>query len=338
MISASSFGKMPDGRKVTAYTLTNRFMSSVKILDLGGIIVELNVPDRSENIADIVCGFDTVEGYLTGGGYQGALIGRYGNRIANGRFKLNGEEYVLAKNEGGRHHLHGGAEGFNAKIWSAETVERDDENQLILEYVSEDGEEGYPGRLKASVTYTFGDTNVLRIRYEAFSSKDTVCNLTNHSYFNLAGYAAGDIRGHRMYIDSDFITEVDDEFIPTGVNQPVKGTRFDFNRFKEIAEPYDHNFVLKNNGKLKKAAEVREPKFGRCMEVLTDLPGMQFYTANMMTGKVPFKGGIPQKPHTAFCLETQFAPDSPNQPDFPSCILRAGDIYDYTTEFRFGVI
>jgi aldose 1-epimerase len=338
MISASVFGKMPDGREVVAYTLTNRFMSSVKILNLGGIIAELNIPDRDEKIADIVCGFDTVEGYLTGGGYQGALVGRYGNRIANGRFTLNGTEYILAKNEGGLHHLHGGDEGFNAKIWTVETVERDDENQLLLEYVSEDGEEGYPGRLKASVTYTFGDNNVLRIRYEAFSNKDTVCNLTNHTYFNLAGYAAGDIGEHRLYIDSDFITEIDDEFIPTGVNLPVKGTKFDFNRFKAMKEPYDHNYILKNDGKLKKAAEVREPRYGRRMEVLTDLPGMQLYTSNMMNGAVPFKGGIQQKPHTAFCMETQFAPDSPNQPDFPSCTLHAGDIYDYTTEFRFGVI
>lgn len=338
MISTSVFGKLQDGREVTAYTITNRFMSSVKILDLGGIITELNIPDRNEKTGDIVCGFDTVEGYLTGGGYQGALIGRYGNRIAHGRFTLNGTEYVLAKNENNLHHLHGGTEGFNSKIWKAEPVERDDESQLILEYVSEDGEEGYPGRLKATVTYTFGDTNILRMRYEAFSSKDTICNLTNHTYFNLAGYAAGDIRDHRLYIDSDYITEIDDEFIPTGINFPVKGTKFDFNRFKTMTEPYDHNFVLKNEGRVKKVAEVREPHHGRCMEVWTDCPGMQLYTANMMAGKVPFKGGVAQKPHTAFCMETQFAPDSPNQPDFPSCILRAGDIYDYTTEFRFGVV
>jgi aldose 1-epimerase len=338
MIQTSVFGKMPDGREVIAYTLTNRFMSSVKILNLGGIIAELKVPDRNENIADIVCGFDTVEGYLTGGGYQGALIGRYGNRIASGRFKLNGTEYILAKNENGLHHLHGGNVGFNAKIWSVETVERDDENQLILEYISEDGEEGYPGRLKTTVTYTFGDTNILRIRYEAFSNKDTICNLTNHAYFNLAGYASCDIGEHRLYIDSDYVTEIDDEYIPTGVNLPVKGTKFDFNRFKTMAEAYDHNYVLKNNGKFQKVAEVREPRFGRSMSVYTDMPGMQLYTANMMTGSVPFKGGIAQKPHTAFCMETQFAPDSPNQPDFPSCVLHAGDIYDYTTEFRFGVV
>ena len=338
MITKSVFGKLPDGRNVTAYTLANRFLASVTILDLGGIIAELNIPDRNEVTADIVCGFDSVEGYLNGGGYQGALVGRYANRIAGGKFELNGKTYTLAKNENGKHHLHGGDVGFNAKIWDVEEVERDDDNQLILTYVSADGEEGYPGRLKTTVTYTFGDANILRIRYEAFSTEDTVCNLTNHVYFNLAGYASCDIGQHRLYINSDCITEVDGECIPTGENYAVAGTTFDFNRFKQIAEKYDHNFVLKNDGRLEKVAEVREPNFGRAMEVWTDMPGMQLYTANFMDGDVAFKGGIPQKPHTAFCLETQYAPDSPNQPDFPSCVLHEGDIYDFTTEFRFKIV
>ncbi len=338
MITKSIFGKLPDGSVVTAYKLTNRFWASVVILDLGGIIAELNIPDRDEKVSDIVCGFNSVDGYLNGGGYQGALVGRYANRIAKGKFVLNEKEFTLAKNEKGKHHLHGGDVGFNQKIWDVEEVERDDENQLILTYVSPDGEEGYPGRLKTTVTYTFGDANILRLRYEAFSTEDTICNLTNHVYFNLAGYASCDIGQHRLYINSDYITEVDDECIPTGENYAVSGTRFDFNRFKAIKEPYDHNFVLKNNGKLEKVAEVREPNFGRAMEVWTDMPGMQLYTANFMNGKINFKGNIPQKIHTAFCLETQYAPDSPNQPDFPSCILREGDIYDFTTEFRFKII
>lgn len=338
MISASVFGTMPDGREVVAYTLANRFGAHVKILSLGGIIAELYIPDRDEKTADIVAGFDSVKGYLTGGGYQGALIGRYGNRIAGGKFQLDGKEYILAKNDNGINHLHGGNVGFNQKIWSAETIERDDENRLILEYVSEDGEEGYPGRLKVSVTYTFGDNNVLRIRYEAYTNKDTPCNLTNHSYFNLAGYASCDIGRHRMYIDSDHITDVDDDLIPTGELLAVKGTKFDFNRFTEMTAAIDHNYVLKNDGKLAKVAEVREPVYGRAMEVWTDLPGMQLYTSNMMNGDVAFKGGIKQTPHTAFCMETQFFPDSPNHDNFPSCILHAGDMYDYTTEFRFKVV
>lgn len=335
MITSKVFDTMPDGREVVAYTLTNRFMASVTVLNYGGIVQSLCVPDRKDNIADIVCGFNCVKDYQNGGGYFGAIIGRYGNRIADGKFILNDKEYVLAKNDNGLNHLHGGDEGFNAKIWSVETIERDDEDQLILEYVSEDGEEGYPGKLKVSVTYTFSDAYVFRIRYEAFSDKDTICNLTNHSYFNLAGYASCDIGRHRCYINADYITAVDDELIPTGEKLAVKGTMFDFTRFTPMTEHIDHNYCLKNDGRLEKVAEVREPDHGRAMEVWTDCPGMQLYTANMMNGSVAFKGGIPQTPHTAFCMETQYWPDSPNHEDFPSCVLRAGAAYDFTTEYRF---
>ena len=338
MVQKELFGKMPDGRDVTAYILTNRHGASVKILDMGGIIQSLMIPDRNEEFVDVVCGFDTVEGYLAGGGYQGALIGRYANRIADGKFTLNDVEYTLYCNENDSIHLHGGKEGFDRKLWKVEVIEREDESRLVLEYVSEDGEEGYPGRLKVSVTYTFNDANVLRIRYEAFSNKDTVCNLTNHTYFNLSGYASCDIRMHRLYIDADKYTEVDDDLIPTGQNLPVKGTDFDFKRFKAMEPNIDHNFMLNNDGKMALVAEVREPIKGRAMEVWTDMPCMQLYTANMMDGDVPFKGGVPQRVHTAFAMETQFAPNSPNIPEFPSCVLRQGDIYDYTTEFRFKIV
>lgn len=338
MVTTRAFGTMPDGDEVIAYTVTNRLGASVTILNMGGIIQSLNIPDRKDTLTDIVCGFDTVEGYLTGGGYHGALIGRYANRIAGGKFTLNDTEYTLVCNEKGIIHLHGGNVGFNQKLWKVDVVEREDETRLVLEYVSPDGEEGYPGRLKVTVTYTFTDANVLRIRYEAFTDKDTICNLTNHTYFNLSGYASCDIRQHRFFIDADRLTEVNDDLLPTGREIDVAGTGFDFRRFREMTENIDHNYVLNHPGTFRKAAEVREPIHGRAMEIWTDMPGMQLYTANMMDGDVPFKGGVEQRVHTAFAVETQFAPDSPNQPSFPSCVLRKGDIYDYTTEFRFKVV
>ena len=338
-IFQKEFGQMPDGRKVTAYTMTNKSGASVTMLDLGGILNRICVPDRTGRMDDVICGFDTVEGYLTGGGYQGAMIGRYANRIAGGKFSIDGKTYTLSCNEKGKVHIHGGDQGFHCKLWQVDSLyEREDSDQITIHYVSADGEEGYPGELRVTITYTFGDDGTLSLQYEAVTDQKTIVNLTNHSYFNLRGYAGGDIAGHRLWLDSDYITEVNDDLLPTGRNLPVKDTKFDFHVFKPLEECYDHNFVLKSQGTMKKAAELQEPTVGRAVEVWTEMPSVQIYTANFMNGSVPFKDGVPQRPHHAVCMETQFAPDSPNQPGFPSCVLCPGDRYHYTTEFRFKTL
>jgi len=338
MIKTSVFGTLDDGREVVAYTMTNKAGASVTILNYGGIVQSLNIPDRNGKIDDIVCGYDDIKGYLVSAGYQGALIGRYGNRIADGRFTLNGVEYILAKNERGVSHLHGGNEGFDKKMWTVTPSQFDDCDKLTLEYTSPDGEEGFPGTLKVTVTYTFDNANTLSINYKAISDKDTICNLTNHSYFNLSGYAVCDIKNHLCHINSDCITEVDENLIPTGKDYAVRGTMFDLTSLTPMTEYIDHNYVLKNEGRFEKAAEVREEERGRCMEVWTDCPSLQLYTGNVMNGEYPFKGGRKQTVHHAFCMETQYAPDSPNQPHFPSCTLRANELYDFTTEYRFKTI
>lgn len=332
MITKKLFGNMPDGREVYAYTIC-RGEAAVTVLNLGGIIQSLCIPDRNGCAADIVCGFDTVEGYLTGGGYHGSLIGRYANRINGGSFTLNGEKYTLANNEEGINHLHGGNVGFNLKLWDV----KEEGDTLVLSCVSEDGEEGYPGRLCVSVTYTFtGDT--LRLRYQAVSDKDTVCNLTNHSYFNLAGYASCDISDHVIRLDAEEYTASDDNFQTLG-NEKVAGTKFDLRKPVKMTAFIDNNYMLcgGNSPMMKLAAEVSEPTSGRCMTVVTEMPCVQLYTANMMDSPVPFKGGVKQVPHTAFCLETQFPPDSPNRPEFPSPVLKAGEKYDRTTVFSFRI-
>lgn len=337
MITRTDFGEMPDGRKVSAYTLTNKTGASVKILDLGGIIAEVNLPDRKGDLADVVCGFDSVEGYLNGGGYQGALIGRYANRISGGKFTLNGTEYTLFKNEKDMIHLHGGKEGFNAKIWKVKSVSSADSDSLILNYMSPDGEEGYPGNLDVTVTYTFTADSSLSLRYVATTDKDTVCSMTNHSYFNLAGFASCDINTHTLWLNSDVYTVCDSDLLPVK-NAPVDGTEFDFRKAKKVTDDFDHNFMLNiNNGEITRVADLYHENSGRYIELLTNIPAIQLYTANFMSWDVPFKGGIKQQPHTAICLETQFVPDSPNHPEFPSTVLRAGEVYDYTTVFRFGV-
>ncbi len=349
MITKELFGKKPCGCPVEAYTLTNKNGSSVQILSMGGIIRKICVPDKNGVLADVVCGFDTVEGYLTGGGYQGALIGRYGNRIGKGKFTLNGVDYQLALNDG-ENHLHGGMKGFNQKIWDVVPFEKPDACGLILTTVSEDGEENYPGRLEIKVTYTFSDKDELSIHYEAETDADTILNMTNHAYFNLNGYDSGDILSHLLTIDADAITAIDSGLIATGENRPVEGTPFDFRtptaigaRIGEDDEQltfgggYDHNFVLNNGGKYAKIAELYSPKSGRCAEVYTDQPGVQIYAGNMMNGEVPFKRGIPQRPRHAVCMETQHAPDSPNHDNFPSVVLKKGEKYDTITTYAFSV-
>ncbi len=350
MITKELFGKKPCGCEVYAYTLTNKNGASVQVLSMGGILRKIEMPDRNGNMADVICGFDSVEGYLTGGGYQGALIGRYGNRIKDGRFTLNGVTYQLACNDANRH-LHGGNVGFNQKIWDVVPFETAGECGLILGLVSEDGEENYPGRLEVKVTYTLTDKNELKIHYEAVSDKDTVINMTNHSYFNLAGFNSGSVLSQYLWVDSDAITEIDGDFIPTGKEYPAAGTPFDFNTSKKLGDDiekddvqlafgggYDHNFIFKTwDGTLRRQAEMYDEKSGRVMTVYTDQPGVQLYSGNMMTDPVPMKGGMKQERRLAICLETQHAPDSPNHDNFPTTKLCAGEKYDTTTVYAFGV-
>ena len=350
MINKEFFGKKPDGSEVYAYTLTNKSSASARILTMGGILANLYMPDRDGKLADVIFGFDSVDDYLNGGGYHGALIGRYGNRIGSGRFTLNGVTYQLALNDNGKNHLHGGNVGFNQKLWDAVPFETSDSCGLILTLISPDGEENYPGKLDVKVTYTLTDKNELKIHYEAESDADTIVNLTNHSYFNLGGYSSGNILDHTLWVDADSITEINGDLIATGKAYPVGGTPFDFRTPEKIGarieadDPqikfgggYDHNFNLNKGSAFAKAAELYDEKSGRVMSVYTDQPGVQIYTSNMMNGDVKFKGGLAQIPRSAICLETQHAPDSPNRPEFPTTTLRAGEKYDTTTVYAFGV-
>lgn len=330
-----TFGKMPTGETVCAYTLARGGIRAA-ILNMGGILQSLSVPDRSGKTEDIVCGFDTVEGYLTGGGYHGALIGRYANRIRDGRFCLNGREIQLNRNENGICTLHGGNVGFNQKLWDVRAVCGNDADSLELSLFSPDGDEHFPGNLSVRVTYTLRADGTLTLHYEADTDRDTVVNLTNHSYFNLLGYANGDVAGHIIQIQSDHIAAVDENLLPTGVAAPVDGTVFDLRTPAPMTAEYDHSFFLdRRSDPESPAVTVREPVTGRCMEVRTDMPAVQFYTGNFLGGDVPFKGGVSQEKHHGFCLETQFSPDSPNQPAWPSPVLRAGEHYDHVTSFRF---
>ncbi len=349
MITKELFGNMPCGCEVYAYTLTNKNGALAQILSMGGILRKLEMPDRNGKMADIIWGFDTVEGYLTGG-YYGALIGRYSNRIKDGRFTLNGVTYQLATNNNSNH-LHGGNVGFDKKIWDVVPYEKAGECGLILSLVSEDMEENYPGRLEVKVTYTLTDANELKIHYEAVSDKDTVINMTNHSYFNLSGFNFGTVLGQYLWIDSDAITEIDGDLIPTGREYPAAGTPFDFNIPKKLGDDinkediqlafvggYDHNFIFKTcDGSVRKQAEIYDEVSGRIMSVYTDQTGVQLYSPNMKTASVPMKGEVKPKNHFAVCLETQHAPDSPNHDNFPTTKLCAGEKYDTTTVYAFGV-
>jgi aldose 1-epimerase len=337
---------MVDGQSVDLYTLTNRNQVEAAITNYGGIVVLLKTPDRQGKLADIVLGFDSLDGYLKGHPYFGAIIGRYGNRIAKGKFTLGGTEYKLAANNG-ENHLHGGTKGFDKVVWKARQA---GPNQLELSYTSKDGEEGYPGNLAVRVTYTLTDANELKIDYSGSTDKETVVNLTNHSYFNLAGAGEGDILGHEVLIRASRFTPVDAGLIPSGELKPVKGTPFDFVYTRTIGERigtndqqlilgkgYDHNYVLESRGgALALAARVREPASGRMMEVLTTEPGLQFYTGNFLDGSITGKGGKVYRQRYGFCMETQHFPDSPNKPEFPSVVLTPGKTYQSTTVYRFS--
>lgn len=349
-IRKESFGKMPDGADVEIYTLSNKNGIEARIMTYGGIIVSLRTPDRKGTLEDIVLGFENLPDYFKEEPYFGALIGRYGNRIGKGKFKLGGTEYKLAVNNG-ENHLHGGLKGFDKVLWAGKPSETATSCSLELSYTSKDGEEGYPGTLKTTVTYTLNDQNEFQIDYKATTDKDTVVNLTNHTYFNLRGAGEGEILSTELMINADRFTPVDAGLIPTGATKPVKNTPFDFTKPKPIGGNimddsdeqikfgggYDHNFVLnKGGGGLTKAAEAYDSKTGRVLEVSTTEPGVQFYTGNFLDGKLFGKGNKAYNKRYAFCLETQHYPDSPNKPEFPTTVLRPGEEYKSRTVWKFS--
>lgn len=342
------FGALPDGTRIDLFTLKNGRGVEVEIINYGGRIVALRAPDRTGRVADIALGCDDLDGYVKDRYHFGGIIGRYANRIAKGRFTLDGKTYRLAQNDG-ENHLHGGLQGFDRRVWQAEEVRGVRAVGVRLAYVSPDGEEGYPGTVKVTVTYMLTPQNELRIEYEATSDKPTVINLTNHAYFNLAGAGSGPVLDHEVYINADRFTPVDRTLIPTGELRPVGGTPLDFRRPARIGaridapdeqlrhgRGYDHNFVLnKRSGELSLAARVYEPTSGRVLEVLTTEPGLQFYSGNFLDG-VRGKAGQSYGRRTGFCLEAQHFPDSPNKPAFPSTVLRPGQTYRQTTIYRFA--
>ena len=352
-ITKKPFGKAPCGCEVDLYVMTNASGASVEITNFGGIVRAINVPDKTGKIGNVVLGYPTVEGYTPLHGYLGALIGRVGNRIANGECELNGEKLTFFKNENNMTHLHGGEVGFDRKIWDATPVEGICEDNLILKYTSADGEEGYPGTLQVMVTYTWTDENELLIRYEAISDKDTLCSLTNHTYFNLAGEGSGSIENHIVEFNCDTFTVVDKYSIPTGEQRDVTGTPFDLREPTRLADGfakqdgdeqmtfgqgYDHNFNINDfDAGMRFAVDVTEPTTGRTMTVFTDMPAVQFYSGNMLESVNPGSCGRKYGKREGFCLETQYAPDSINHPNFLDSVLRAGEKYDYTTIYAFDV-
>jgi len=348
-IEKSVFGKTKDGHSVDLYTLTNDHGMIVTLTNWGASIVSIQVPDRSGKNADVLLGYDNADGYIGDTAYLGATVGRYGNRIGKGRFKLDGKEYKLAQNNG-ENHLHGGVAGFNKKLWDAKEVKAADGVAVQMHYLSKDGEEGYPGNLDVTVTFTLDNKNEIKIDYLATTDKATVVNLTNHSYFNLLGDAAGDILGHEIMLSADRFTPVDVGLIPTGELRPVAGTPLDFKQPKAIGarindkyeqlvfgKGYDHNWIINPTGPAPRlAARLSEPKTGRVMEVLTTEPGIQFYSGNFLDGSIKGKKGKAYQFRNGLCLETQHFPDSPNHPDFPSTTLKPGAKYQTTTIYRFS--
>lgn len=346
-ITQNEFGVTADGIPVQLFTLTNRNRITARITTYGGTLVSLDAPGRDGTPADVVLGFDTLDGYLAMHPYFGALIGRYGNRIAGGAFELDGKRYSLARNDG-PNHLHGGLRGFSRAVWQATAGESGGEPVLELQYQSRDGEEGYPGNLLATVRYTLTDNDELRLAYRATTDHATVVNLTNHSYFNLAG--AGDILAHELWLAAEHYLPTNETLIPTGELRPVRGTPFDFtsatavgariaadDQQLRIGGGYDHTFVHRAAGGCPHIARLTDPASGRRLDVYTTQPGVQFYSGNMIVGAIRGKGGQLYSRHSALCLETQHFPDSPNHPAFPTAILRPGEVYDHTTIFQFGV-
>jgi aldose 1-epimerase len=345
-VKKEALGCLADGTAVDIYTLTNKAGFEARITTYGAILVSLKLPDRNGAFADVNLGFDSLAGYLGTHPYFGAIIGRYGNRIAQARFTLDGVAHALPPNNNGNT-LHGGIRGFDKVVWAAEPVRSADGAGVKLAYLSKNGEEGFPGNLSVTVVYTLTDANELRIDYEAVTDKKTPLNLTNHAYWNLKGEGRGDVLGHVLRLEADAITAVDSaaNLIPTGEIVPVAGTPFDFTaphaigeRIARVEGGYDHNFVLRSGGGASAlAARVEEPESGRVLEIWTDQPGIQLYTGNFLDGTVVGKGGKAYQKHFAFCLETQHFPDSPNHPNFPSTILEPGQTYRTTTVHKFSV-
>jgi aldose 1-epimerase len=348
-VTVAPFGVLPDGRSVEIFTLTNARGVQVRTIPYGAIIVSILAPDRRGRFEDIVLGFDQLAGYLKQPPYFGAVVGRYGNRIAKGEFAIDGTTYRLATNNG-PNHLHGGVKGFDKRLWSAESFENGASVGVAYTLTSEDGDEGYPGTLNVKVTYTLAPDNALTVDYLATTDKATVVNLTQHSYFNLAG--TGDILNHLLTIDADRYTPVDATLIPTGQLAPVEGTPFDFRQPAVIGARidadneqlrngggYDHNWVINGAaGTLRHAATLEDPSSGRTLNVSTTEPGLQFYSGNFLDGTLTGRDGRVYQKRSALCLETQHFPDSPNHPDFPSTVLRPGARYQSKTVFTFGVI
>ncbi len=348
MVEKNLYGKLPDGREVYQFTLKNASGATVKLINYGAIVTSLCVPNRNGVVEDVVLGYDSLQGYINDQSYFGAIVGRYGNRINKGTFVLDGKEYHLTINDG-ENHLHGGKAGFYKALWDAKVVNDSAGPSVAMTYVSPDGEEGYPGTVTITVTFTLTNDNALKIVYEGTTDKPTLLNPTHHSYFNLSGSLTTPILDHKLTIDADSITEIDERLIPTGQLLDVTNTPFDFRTFHTIGERindnhpqlkygngYDHNWVLNSfNGKVRKVVEVYEEKSGRVLEVLTDQPGIQFYSGNFLNGSQKGKRVVYQH-RTAFCLEPQCFPDSPNHPNFPSAVLRPGEVYHQTTIYKFS--
>ncbi len=347
-IKVERFGETPEGNQVDLYTLTNENGISASFTNLGGIWVSMIVPDKNGGLADVVLGYDTVEHYLENPPHLGAVIGRNANRIGGAAFMLDGTRYELYANDG-PNNLHSAPNFYRTRIWEVELDESSLGSRVSFSLLSPDGDQGYPGNAQITVSYTLTDENSVVIQYHMISDADTVANFTNHSYFNLAGHEKGKIETHQVWIDADGFTPVDSVLIPDGTIIPVKGTPMDFTVMKPIGRDiqdnyeqlamgngYDHNWVLNHKaGEVSLCAKVYEPESGRIMEVYTDLPGIQFYTANSLTGDLPGKGGAVYGFRYGYCFETQYYPDAVNKPQFPSPILRAGEEYQTTTIYKF---
>ena len=348
MIEKTLFGTLLDGREVYQYTLKNTAGSSVKIINYGAIVTSIMVPDRNDKLENVVLNYDSLQGYVNDRCYFGVIAGRYGNRIGKGQFHLNGHQYQLSINDG-KNHLHGGISGFSKKLWNGKIIGDAGEPSLELTYISPDKEEGYPGTVTLTVTYTLTKKNELRIDYKGTTDQTTILNPTHHSYFNLSGSCKNTILDHVLNIEADAITMVDQGLISTGAYYKVQNTPLDFRtpiaiglRINEqdqqllLGNGYDHNWVLKNyDGKVRKVAEVYEQRSGRHLSVFTDQPGLQFYSGNFLKGTVRGNDGFVYENRTGLCLEAQCPPDSPNRPEFPSVVLKANDTYKQTTIYQF---
>ncbi|HSG67873.1 MAG TPA: aldose epimerase family protein [Bacteroidales bacterium] len=339
-ITRETFG-IVDASEVYLFTMSNNSGMTVKVTNYGGIVTSILTPGRDGTTADVVLGFDDLQSYLDGHPYFGSIVGRYGNRIAKGKFTIDGTEYSLATNNG-PNHLHGGIKGFDKVVWEAKTKSYPDSAMVVLKYNSPDMEEGYPGNLKIRIAYILTNENELKIRYQAKTDKATPVNLTHHSYFNLGG-SQDNALGHILTIAADKYVAVDENLIPTGELKAVAGTPMDFTsphsigeRIDEVEGGYDHTYVLNNKGSMLKVADAWDQASGRFMEVFTTEPGIQFYSGNFLDGSLTGKGGIIYNKHHGFCLETQHFPDSPNHPEFPNTILQPGEEYGYTTIYKFS--